>query len=245
MKPKFTAKHIKTAAVVCACAAAVFSAANLPCYTARADTVNVAAVRMLSNCTNYAYTHAFETTMTGSIKAKVFGIPYKQTVTGSRSVNGENVVEEYQTVSAFVKTAIKKECGNDEYLRSTGDYKRGGFAFSQPVAMTRGEFIEQYGMPNTGLVKYETANSIISAECADNRYSFNLDPSRATRYTKNEICSALNAQSVRVDSVRITVYTDGEKPIRVESEERFFVDKFGGVSCTAQYCETFSFKAVT
>lgn len=233
---------MKIAAVICACTAAVFSAAEVSCCTAHAAAADAAAVRALSNCANYAYTHAFETTVTGSIKAKVFGIPYKQTVTGTRSVNGETVLEEYRTVSAFVKTAIKKQCGKDEYSRSTGEYKRGEFVFSPPVIMTRGEFIEKCGMPNTGLVKYETANSITSAECADNRYSFELDPSRATRYTNNEICSALNVQSVRVDSVRITVYTDGEKPLKVETEERFFVDKFGGVACTAQYCETFTFK---
>ncbi len=201
------------------------------------------AERALNNCIAYCDGRDFDTALDGKVKARVFGIPYTQSVTGGRSVRGGDCHDTAESSSAFVKAAIKKEYVGGRYFVTLGDYKKKRFVYGEPQEMNAAEYIASYGKPCVGLVKYELGGAVIESKCLGNgEYEFELDPSRATAYCRNEIKAALKSKSYpEYESVTLHLVADGEKPIKVTVTEKLRVEKFGGTFVTAEYTETFDF----
>ena len=108
---------------------------------------------------------------------------------------------------------------------------------------TEEDYIAAYGKPFIGLIKYELDGAVISSrKIADGEYEYELDPSRATVYAKNEVRTTIDAKSFpEYRSVSFVLVTDGDRPVEVTTREKFKVDKFGGTTCTAEYKERFYF----
>lgn len=198
----------------------------------------------LGCCQAAVATRAFETSMTGAVKARVFGLPITQRVTGGRTVDGENFCERAESVSAFVKAGMLRECREGTLGAVRGAYKHKRFEYGKVQPLSRDSFIETYGKPNTALVKYELEGAVISAETiGENTYRYVLDPTRATAYCRNEVRTLLGSKSYpKYESVEFTLVTDGEFPLSVTVKEKFEADKFGGTKCSAEYTEVFTFK---
>ena len=201
------------------------------------------AVRALNNCCAYTSSHDFETSMSGTIKAKVFGIPYKITANGGRVVSDGNMTTTAESVSAFAKAGVKRKVENGKLYSYTGTYKRKSFNYSSPTEYSYSEYVSRFGKPELGLVKYELDGNVISAvKLSDTSFRYTLDR-RAAKYSANEVKTMLNTDNVPVyELIEITVDVDGNRPTRVSVHEIFTVDKFGGTRCDAVYTETFSFK---
>ncbi|MBD5132569.1 MAG: hypothetical protein HDT28_08310 [Clostridiales bacterium] len=198
------------------------------------------AMRVLSVCREYALSHDFDTEMTGAIKAKAFSIPFSQSVSGGRKVRGGGVVDTAESISTLVKAAIKKECSANKYSVSRGEYKNGAFVYSGAVEYDRDGYIAAYGLPPTGLVKYELDNAIIGAVKVDDRtYKFTLDPGGGSVYCKNEVNTVLGAKKTEYTAIEFTLITDGSRALEITSTEKFDVEKFGGTNVTAEYTEKF------
>lgn len=201
------------------------------------------AIRALGCCRASIYSREFIGQLSGSVKAKVFGLPITLRLTGSRSVSGEDYTEVVEGRSRLVKAAIKREGSGDGIAVSRGTYENKRFVYGQPKHYSREQYIETFGKPNTDIVRYELDGAIVCAETVgDNTYRFVLDPARATAFCRNEIKYVLGGKSVEYDSVEFTLVTDGEAPTSVTVKEVFKVDKFGGTTCRAEYTEVFSFK---
>lgn len=201
------------------------------------------ALRVLESCRAYAAVHDFQTVMNGKIKAKVFGVPYTQNVHGTRRVCGEEFADVTESVSAFVKAGIKRACADGKYTAARGKYKNKAFVYGAPDSLDRDGYVAAYGMPATGLVKYNLDDSIIVAECVgENVYRYVLDVRRATQYSRNEIKTMLGSKSCPdYESVEFTLTADGERAVKITATEKFRVDNFGGTHCTAQYTEVFEY----
>lgn len=216
-----------------------------PAATVRSATLDESALAALSGCRAYLDGHDFDTSMSGSIRAKVFGIPYVQKVSGGRSVRSGNVVECGESASAFAKAAVKTEYRDGTYYVTRGDYrsKTKSFAYGTPVEFSRADYTEAYGKPVTGLVKYELDDSIVSAARVDeNTYTFVLDPTRAAEYSRRAVKTALDSKSCpEYSGVEFTLVTDGSRPLRVVCREHFRADKFGGTHCDVEYTEVFEY----
>ena len=185
----------------------------------------------------------FTAESTGTVKARVFGVPYTQKLTGSRVVTGGAVVETVETSSAFVNAAVKKTAGGGKYTACTGKKKKSSFVYDAPVEYTEEDFIAKFGKPFTGLIKYELDGAVASSrKIADGEYEYELDPSRAALYAKNEVRTTLGIKSFpEYYSISFVLVTDGDRPVEVTVREKFKVDKFGGTTCAAEYKERFYF----
>ncbi|MCM1368654.1 MAG: hypothetical protein NC184_07600 [Roseburia sp.] len=201
------------------------------------------AVRVLNTCRAYASDHAFSTRISGAVKAKVLGIPYTQHIDGSREVCGDEFCEVAESASSFVKAAVRKECAHGDYAVCRGDYEKKSFVYGEPRAMSRDEYVDAYGMPNTGIVKYNLDGAIVGATCvSENEFRFVLDATAATEYSRNEVRTTLGASDYpNYESVEFTLYTDGNRAIKIVAQEAFSIKKFGGTRCTAEYTEVFDY----
>ncbi len=210
---------------------------------AYADKIDADAVRALDNATAYVCGNDFKSTMNGVIKARAFGIPYTQKIKGGRSVvNG--VYDEYaESKSALVKAAFKKSSDGEHYSVRKGNYKNKKFVYGKPIEFTENDFIAAYGKPAFGIVKYEIDGAITEAKVVgDGVYRFKLDSRRATAFSRNEVKTLLGGDGYpKYENITVTLYTKGGVPVKAVSTEKFRVDKFGGVNCTAQYTEVFDF----
>lgn len=211
--------------------------------SARSSALDPEAIRVLNCCRAYAAVNDFSTKLNGSIKAKVYGIPYTQGVSGARTVEGEDFCMVTESASAFVKAGMKKQCENGEYSVTDADYKKKAFVYGSPKKLERDRYIATYGKPSTGLVKYELDGSIISAERVDDdTFRFVLDARRATRYSRNEVRAILGGKSYpEYEAVEFTLTTDGERAVKITYREQFTVDRMGGTRCTAQFTEVFEY----
>lgn len=223
----------------------VISARGTSQAAAVGSEVDAEAMRMLGCCNAYVAEHSFKTTMNGAVKAKVLGVPYTQKIHGGRTVDGEKFTDIAESTSALVKAAVKRERHDGAYYVSRGSYKNKSFDYGDARQLTKSEYISQYGQPFTGVVKYNLDNTVISAKkIKDNVYKFVLDSSHSTAYTRNEIKTTLGCKSYpEYSRVEVTLTTDGERPVKVITVEKFRIDKFGGTECTAQYTEVFDFNA--
>ena len=197
----------------------------------------------LNNACAYIGGRDFHTEIDGAIKARVFGVPYTQKVSGGRIVTGGNVVETAETSSAFVSAAIKKSACGGTFAVATGKKKKGAFVYGAPAEYTAEEYVAAFGKPFKGLVKYELDGAVLSAQkTGEGEYEYELDPFRAARYVKNEVRTTLDVKSYpEYYSVSFVLVTDGERPVSVTVCEKFKVDKFGGTTCSSRYTEKFYF----
>lgn len=216
--------------------------------TSRAATigydVDAEAMRVLGCCNAYAVANDFSTTMTGSVKARVVGVPYTQKIYGGRTVGRDGAFTDVaESKSALVKAAIKRERRDGKYYVSRGDYKNKAFRYNAEQPMSEKNYTAQYGQPFTGIVKYRLENAVVSAMAVgDNVYKFVLDPAQSTLYSRNEVKTTLGGKSYpKYSYVEFTLTVDGDRPVKVTTVEKFRVDKFGGTDCTAEYTELFSF----
>lgn len=209
--------------------------------------VDEEAMRVLGCCNAYLAESGFKTTMNGTVKASVVGVPYTQKVHGGRTIDGANDIytDVAESTSALVKAAIKRERRNGVYYVSRGSYKNKSFSYGNEQELSKTSYIAQYGQPFTGVVKYNLENTVVCAEkISDGKYRFVLDPIHATVYSRNEVKTTLGGKSYpEYKSVEFTLTTDGDKPVKVTTTEKFKIDKFGGTNCTAQYTEMFSFNS--
>lgn len=207
------------------------------------STLDSEAMQALGAANAYVAANDFTTTMNGSVKARVIGIPYNQKVYGKRTVSGDYFCDVAESVSALVKAAVKRERKDGSYFVSQGNYKSKAFTYSAATQLSHDNYVKQYGQPFTGVVKYKLDNAVLKAEkIGQNKYSFTLDPAQATLYSRNEVKTTLGGKSYpKYESVKFTLITDGERPIKVTATEKFKIDKFGGTNCTAQYTEVFKF----
>lgn len=204
------------------------------------------AMRMLGCCNAYAAANGFTTTMTGTVKAKVVGVPYTQKIHGGRTVDKDGgYTEVAESTSALVKAALKRERRDGKYYVSRGDYKNKAFRYNTEKPLSEKNYTARYGQPFTGIVKYKLDDAIISATAVGNNvYKFVLDPAKATFYSRNEVKTTLGGKSYpKYSRVEFTLTTDGDRPVKVTTVEKFRVDKFGGTDCTAEYCEIFNFNS--
>lgn len=216
--------------------------------TSRAATVgydvDAEAMRILGCCNAYAAANDYTTTMAGSVKARVVGVPYAQNIHGGRTVKKDgSFTDVAESTSALVKAAIKRERRDGKYYVSRGEYKNKAFVYNGEQPMSQNNYISRYGQPFTGIVKYNLENAVISAKAiGGNMYKFVLDPAKSTVYSRNEVKTTLGGKSYpKYSRIEFTLTVDGERPVKVTSTEKFRVDKFGGTNCTAEYCEVFSF----
>ena len=218
---------------------------SAPAATVRSASLDESALAALSECRAYLDGHDFDTTLQGSIRAKVFGIPYVLKVVGGRSVRGGNVVEYGESASAFAKAAVKTEFRDGAYYVAHGDYKSKSksFEYGAPTELSQADYTAAYGKPVTGLVKYELDDSVISAaRVDDNTFAFALDPTRAAEFSRHAVKTALDSKAYpEYTSVEFTLVTDGARPLRVTCREQFRADKFGGTHCVVEYVETFEY----
>ncbi|MCH5156018.1 MAG: hypothetical protein J1F69_05360 [Clostridiales bacterium] len=213
--------------------------------TSAESSVDAEAMRVLGCCNAYVAVNSFKTTMNGSVKAKVMGVPYTQKIHGGRAVDASSgdFSDKAESKSALVKAAIKRERRSGEYYVSRGEYKNKAFKYNSEKTLSKNGYISQYGQPFTGIVKYNLENAVISAKAVSkNVYKFVLDPARATVYSRNEVKTTLGGKSYPTyKTVEFTLTVDGDRPVKVSSTEKFRINKFGGTDCTAKYTETFSF----
>lgn len=214
-----------------------------PPAAARSAELDARAMTALNNCAAYVDGHDFSCRVSGKIKARIFGIPFSQNVSGARSVKNGEYTELVESSSAFVSAGQKKSVVGGAYYVADGKKSKGGFDYGEPRKLDRAEFAENYGKPFTGLTRYALSGAVTSATAIDdNTFAFTLDPTRATEYVKRAVRSALDAKAYPAyRSVEITLVTDGERPVSVGAVERFDIDKFGGTSCVAEYKEEFIF----
>lgn len=214
-----------------------------PPAAARSAEIDARAMTALNNCEAYVEGHDFSCSVSGKIKARVFGIPLSQSLSGSRSVKNGEYTEIVESSSAFVSAGQKKSVAGGAYYISDGKKGKGGFDYGEPRKLDRAEFAESYGKPFTGLTRYVLGSAVTSAATIDdNTFRFTLDPTRATEYVKRAVKAALGAKTYPAyRSIEITLVTDGERPVSVSAVERFDIDKFGGTSCVAEYKEEFRF----
>ena len=207
--------------------------------------VDQKAVRALNNCAAYAASHDFETRMTGTVKARVFGIPYKISVGGGRVVEGGDLESTAESVSAFVKAGVKRRSADGKLFSSKGTYKRKAFSYSEPQEYSYDEYVSKFGKPEFGLVKYELDGNILTAEqLSDNTFRYTLEPTRAAKFSRNEVKTTLGTDKPpEYELIELTLEVDGDKPTRATVHEKFTVDKFGGTRCDAVYTEIFTFKS--
>lgn len=201
------------------------------------------AMRVLDRCNAYVAEHSFKTTMKGAIKARVVGVPYTQKIHGRRAVDGDKYSEVAESVSAFVKAAVKREKNGNVYYVSQGTYKNKKFKYQKAQELSYPTYVEKFGQPFTGVVKYNLDSAVTKAvKVNDNTYKYTLDPSKATLYSRNEVKTMLGGKMYpQYKSVEFTLTTDGDRPIKVISVENFRIEKFGGTDCTAKYEESFAF----
>lgn len=208
--------------------------------------VDAEAMRVLGCCNAYAAANDFTTTMTGKVKASVVGVPYTQKIHGKRTVGIDGTFTDVaESKSAIVKAALKRERRDGKYYVSRGEYKNKSFSYNPEQPLSQNNYIARYGQPFTGIVKYNLDNTIISAKAVgDNVYKFVLDPAQSTLYSRNEIKTTLGGKSYpQFTRVEFTLTTDGDRPVKVTTTEKFRVEKFGGTNCTAEYTETFHFNS--
>lgn len=207
--------------------------------------VDAEAMRVFGCCNAYVAANAFRTNMTGTVKARVVGVPYTQIVHSERTVDSASgkYTDIAESTSALVKTAVKRERRDGVFYVSHGSYKNRTFSYGDEQELSKTNYIAQYGQPFTGVVKYNMENSVICAEKTDdNCYRYVLDPAHSTVYSRNEVKTTLHAKShPEYKSVEFTLMTDGNRPVKVTCTEKFRIDKFGGTDCTAEYNETFYF----
>ncbi len=214
-----------------------------PAARASAAAIEPQAIVALHTAEAYVQDNAFTAKMNGTIKARVFGIPYTQKVHGERTCADGDYDERAESVSALVKAAVKRRVEDGKYFTAQGKYRRKSFDYGDPAEMSREDFVASYGKPCLGVVKYETDGAITEAKrVEDGVYSFTLDVKRATEYCKNAVRTMLKGDSYpEYEEVKFTLYMDGNRPTRVTGVEKFRVDKFGGTHCTVEYTEEFSF----
>ncbi len=208
-----------------------------------ADNVDDAAMRVLKRSCEFANSHGFKTSLYGEIEARVFGIKYLQRVYGEREVGGGNYTEHAESVSTFVKAALKKSVSDGRYYVSHGKFKRGKAVYPELSELSRDDYLALYGEPPTGLIKYDIEGNIVSARrTGENEYTYVLDPQKSTVNSGIGVKTALGSKSFpEYGSVEVVLYLDGFKPVRTVCRESMRVDKFGGTACSAVYEEKFEF----
>ena len=212
--------------------------------TAAAESkIDEQAMLALEKARAYVAEHDFEVKYRAEIKAKAYGIPHTQKVSGKRSVKDGAYFEQAESKSTFVKAAVRKASSADGYDVSRGEYKNGKFVYGKPKHMTTEKFIAAYGKPATGLVRYELDGTILQATKVDEGvYKYKLDAKQAAEFSKNEVKTLTDTKKHPVyKSVSFTLYCDGDRPIKVTTREKFTADICGGTDCTASYTETFTF----
>lgn len=223
---------------------AVYSSVFFPigAPAAFAEEIDSEAVKVLENACAYAKERGFSASMYGEVEARVFGIKYVQKIYGDREVSGDNYSERAESVSAFVKTAIKRSFDGGKYYVSHGKFSRGKAKYSSPVEVKESEYLKRYGAPPLGLIRYELDGNIVSArKTGENEYTYSLDPKNSTVNSAVGVKSMLGSdKSPEYRSVEVVLYVDGIRPVKTVCREKLLVDKFGGVECSAVYEEKIS-----
>ncbi len=201
------------------------------------------AMSALSSCFEYAETHDFSVKQTGTVKARVFGIPYTQTVVGTRIKSCDSYCETVESVSAFVKAALKKTVEFGRYFAARGKIKRGKAHYSAPVEYSRDEFSALYGKPDPSFLPYVADGTVLAArKVGEGVFEFDLSPDGATALSRNAVRTMLGGKSYpSYSAVSVTLTVRDGKPLRTESREQFRINKFGGTNCTAVYIEDWKF----
>ncbi|MCH5350564.1 MAG: hypothetical protein J1F39_01165 [Clostridiales bacterium] len=225
-----------TLAVLAVCFSVFFPAVG---HSASAEEIDPEAVKILENACAYAREHGFTSSMYGEVEARVFGIKYVQRIYGDREVKGESYSERAESVSAFVKTALKRSYSDGKYYVSHGKFARGKAEYPPLAEVKESEYLSRYGAPPLGLLRYEIDGNILSArKTGENEYTFTLDPQKSTVNAGVGVKSALGSDKApKYSSVKVVLTVDGIKPVKTVCRERLKVDKFGGVECSAMYEE--------
>ena len=207
-----------------------------------ADAVDSRAMEALNNARAYVDGNDFSTSLTGSVKARVFGIPYTQNMSGTRVYKDGKFVGTVESKSALVKVGFKTVAEDGKYTVARGKYKRKGFDYGSAAEYGYSDYVAAFGKPDIGLVKYDLDGAVTKAVAGDDgSYTFTLDVKRAAQYCGNAVKSILGTEKYpQYKSVEFTLYTDGERPVKVVTREQFRVDKYGGVDCTAECTEIFT-----
>ena len=211
--------------------------------TASAASIDKEAMQALDGVCEYLDGRDFYVKTSGEIKAKAFGIPHTQKVSGHRGVKGGEFFEKAESKSSLVKAAVKKTGKDGGVDVSKGEYKKKKFVYGKPKHLTGDEYLTKYGRPSTGLVRYELDGAVLEAKkVKDGVYTYKLDAKRATRYCKNEVKTLVGSKKhPDYKSVSFTLYCDGNRPVKVRSREKFETDICGGITCVATYTEIFDF----
>lgn len=210
-----------------------------------ADKIDKGAMEALERACAFVQNNDFSVNTRGEIKAKAFGIPHTQKVSGNRSVKDGVFSELAETKSAFIKVAVKKTTDGDGYDICKGSYQNKKFVYGKPKHMTEEEYTAAYGKPARGLVRYELDGNVLEAKTVkDGVYKFKLDAKCAACYSRNEVKTLTDSKNCpEYKAVSFTLYCDGDKPIKVCSYEKFRIDVCGGTDCAATYTDTFEFSA--
>ena len=213
--------------------------------SAKAGELDAEAMAALTRCVDYAAENGFTAKLTGKVKARVCGIPYSQSMSGERTVHGDDFTQTAESKSALVKAALKRGCSCGKYTAAQGTYKSGGFVYETPAELDRDRYVAAYGLPFTGIVKYDLDGAITDAERIDeNTYRFTLDVAKATEHSRCEVKTLLKSgEYPEYSSAEFTLVTDGTRAVKITSNEKFVVQKFGGTSCDAEYTEVFYYDA--
>lgn len=207
------------------------------------NVVDPDAVAVLESSCEYARAHGFTSSTYGEITARVFGIKYVQRVYGQRVVKDGDYSEHAESVSTFVKAALKKSYAGGKYYVAHGSIKRGNAVYPELSEISESDYLASYGAPPLGLIKYVLDGTVVSArKTGENEYTYALDPQKSTVNCAVGVRSAIGSDSLpEYGSVEVVLYTDGVKPVRTLCRERMRVDKFGGTECSAVYEEKFEF----
>ena len=199
------------------------------------------AVQALYDCAEYAERNGFNAELTGTVKARVVGVPYTLNVRGERRVNGAEFASVRESVSPAVKRGYKTECVEGEYrvYRGTFDKATGEFVYGTPETIDKTSFTATYGDPSA-LFRYNIDGNILSAErVGENVYRYTLDPVAADSCKAEVGMLAKCKTPPEYNSIELTLITDGTRAVKISAVEKFRLDKLGGVDCVAEYEENF------
>lgn len=190
---------------------------------------------------------------TGSVKAKVFGLNYTQTVYNKRYKLGEKLLVAATSKSSLVNVAEERYYSAGEALirRQTSASKINGDDTEwkgSPERLSYAEYVEKYGLyptePTDHIVDEDT---VLSAECSafegGYRLEVSLDADKSTEYYKRQVKTMASAGDYpKFKSVSLVYYFGGDFRIaRADISEVYEIKKFGNITCRAAMSVAFAY----
>lgn len=203
---------------------------------------------------NYLYAKNslnYSSFVNGKVTAKVTFVDYVQNIVNNKTVNNDEVFLQALSVSSMKSVGVQRYITPSDFIVRKGSKvtMEGATWDDKAVALTKEAYLEKYGGLPFNFTSYILNDysildqKLISSENDNYVFEYTLDPELAPARYSYEIMTMGGASGLPSfkESVLTVTMDNSWRVLKINQYEKYSIPLFGGITCTANLEETFSY----